>query len=214
MKLIREITEDYQVRKVNEDNGPPRYFIEGVFMQGNVKNRNGRVYPVEMLEEKVTNYIEGYVNANRAFGELGHPSTPTVDGKNVCMRIVELSRNGNDFVGKAQISKTPNGAIVEGLLSDGGRLGVSSRGLGSLKSVSGVQEVQNDYFIAAVDVVLDPSAPDAFVNALMEDVDWIYANDTWIPSYIDRARKTIKKTPKSNLEEVGIRLMENFFNRL
>lgn len=216
MKLITEISEQFTTSsQLDEATGKKRMYIEGIFMQGNIQNRNGRMYPTGMLSEKVEKYKDTFVERNRAFGELGHPNGPTVNGDRVCMRVVELKQDGNNFLGKAQVSSTPMGQIVEGLINDGGQLGVSSRGMGSLKPKNGINEVQSDFMLAAVDVVTDPSAQQAFVEGIMENVDWIQdIHGNWVKEYIDETQKKIHKTPKSNLKEEMIKAFEGFMKQL
>ena len=215
MKLITEISEDFEITEeiINEATNEKRLFIEGVFMQGGVKNRNGRIYPTDMLSEKVHQYNTSYVAGKRAYGELGHPSGPGINGDRICMRITELKQSGNDFLGKAQISSTPMGKIVEGLIKDGGQLGVSSRGMGSLVQKNGINEVQNDFVIAAVDVVTDPSAPNAFVDGIMEGVEFYYDSDrkTWMSEQI---KNEVKKMSVKELEEQKLFLFKRFINNL
>lgn len=175
MKLITEVTED--VRTIIEEgvDGKKNLFIEGVFMQANIKNRNGRLYPVNILENEVNRYIKEKVSTNRALGELNHPASPQVNPERACIRICELNRDGNNFLGKALVLNTPMGNIVRGIMEGGGQIGVSSRGMGTLKQSGMVTEVQSDFRLAtAADVVSDPSAPDAFVNGIMEDVEWFF----------------------------------------
>lgn len=178
MKLITELNE--QTSMISEDiDGEKQYFIEGVFLQGNLKNRNGRYYDVSILEREVNKYVSTYVKKNRAFGELGHPDGPTINLDRVSHMIVELKREGNNFMGKAKIiADNPMGKIAANFIKEGATLGVSSRGMGSLKpSAKGYQVVQSDFHLAtAADIVADPSAPDAFVNGIMEGVEWIWDN--------------------------------------
>jgi len=178
MKLITEVTEDIQVIKETiEEGGKKSYFIEGIFLQGDIKNRNGRKYPMDILEKEVNRYTENYIKKSRAFGELGHPSGPTINLERVSHMIKDIRRDGSNFVGKAKIMETPYGDIVKNLLSEGARIGVSSRGMGTLKENNGIMEVQNDFYLAtAADIVADPSAPDAFVNGIMEGVEWAWDN--------------------------------------
>ena len=176
MKLIKELIEEENLQFITEDkNGEKRYYIEGVFMQADVKNKNGRMYGSNMLSEKVDEYVKNFIEKNRAYGELGHPANPSINLERVSHRIVSLERDGSNFVGKAQVSSTPYGNIVKGLLEDGGKLGVSSRGLGSLMKENGVLKVQNDFMIVTpADIVADPSAPDAFVEGIMEGREWVW----------------------------------------
>ena len=201
MKLITEVTEDIQVIKETiEEGGKKSYFIEGIFLQGDIKNRNGRKYPMDILEKEVNRYTENYIKKSRAFGELGHPSGPTINLERVSHMIKDIRRDGSNFVGKAKIMETPYGDIVKNLLSEGARIGVSSRGMGTLKENNGIMEVQNDFYLAtAADIVADPSAPDAFVNGIMEGVEWAWDNGI-LRSHIEttvveQAAEEAKKSP-------------------
>ncbi len=216
MKLITEISENFTTSsQLDEATGKKRMFIEGIFMQGNIQNRNGRLYETNMLAEKVDVYRKTFIGQNRAYGELGHPNGPTVNGDRICMRIIELKQDSNNFLGKAQISSTPMGQIVEGLISDGGRMGVSSRGMGSLKQRNGINEVQNDFMLAAVDVVTDPSAQQAFVEGIMENVDWIQdIHGNWVKEYLDKTKKKIHRTSKADLKEEMLKVFEGFVKQL
>ena len=179
MKLIKEYNEDSLLCEAKVDEaGDKKHFIEGVFLQGNIKNRNGRVYPMETLTNEVKRYSEKYIANNRAFGELGHPDSPTVNLDRVSHLITELRPDGDNFIGKAKVMGTPMGEIVKNLINEGAKLGVSSRGMGSLKpGKDGANEVQDDFFLAtAADIVADPSAPDAFVEGIMEGKEWIWDN--------------------------------------
>ena len=207
MKLITELNEDVSYI-TEENNGKKSLFIEGVFMQGGIKNRNGRIYPMNVLEKEVQRYDENYVQKNRAFGELGHPQGPSINLDKISHRITSLRIEGNNIIGKAQISNTPMGKIAEGIISDGGVLGVSSRGMGSVKINSkGINEVQNDFYLAtAADIVHDPSAPDAFVNGIMEGVEWIYDEKLGLQSInlLEQQKKDIaanftRLTPENKL---------------
>ena len=175
MKLIREEIETAKVL-IEEKDGKKSMFIEGIFLQGNLKNRNGRFYPTEVLEKEVARYNESYVGKGRALGELGHPEGPTVNLDRVSHKIIDLHREGNNFVGKAKLLETPMGVIAKNLLDEGVSLGVSSRGMGSLRDTNeGYKVVGEDFMLAtAADIVADPSAPDAFVNGIMEGVDWVW----------------------------------------
>jgi len=179
MKLIKEYNEDSLLCEAKVDEaGDKKHFIECVVLQGNIKNRNGRVYPMETLANEVKRYSEKYIANNRAFGELGHPDSPTVNLDRVSHLITELRPDGDNFIGKAKIMGTPMGEIVKNLINEGAKLGVSSRGMGSLKpGKDGANEVQDDFFLAtAADIVADPSAPDAFVEGIMEGKEWIWDN--------------------------------------
>jgi hypothetical protein len=211
MKLITEICED--IEYVVESKGK-ELFIEGVFLQSNVKNRNGRVYPKEVLEKEVKRYTENYINKNRAFGELGHPDGPSINLERVSHMIKSLTLDGDNYIGKAKImTETPYGAIVSNLIKEGANLGVSSRGMGSVKSSNGSNVVQGDFYLAtAADIVADPSAPDAFVNGIMEGKEWIWENGIIREAVISRYHEEMKKTKQ--VEETKLRLYENFFEKL
>lgn len=211
MKLITEICED--IEYVVESKGK-ELFIEGVFLQSNVKNRNGRVYPKEVLEKEVKRYTENYINKNRAFGELGHPDGPSINLERVSHMIKSLTLDGDNYIGKAKImTETPYGAIVSNLIKEGANLGVSSRGMGSVKSSNGSNVVQGDFYLAtAADIVADPSAPDAFVNGIMEGKEWIWENGIIREADISQYHEEMKKTKQ--VEETKLRLYENFFEKL
>ena len=216
MKLITEVVEDVQVITEAKENGEKTYFIEGIFMQGNQKNRNGRIYPVDVLEREVGRYNTEYIQKNRAYGELGHPQGPTINLDRVSHMIKELYRDGDNFRGKAKIMDTPMGNIVKNLMSEGATLGVSSRGMGSLKAKNGANEVQNDFYLAtAGDIVADPSAPDAFVEGIMEGKEWVWDNgiikEVDIVNYRDEINESIRKRQK---EEATMQVFENFLQKL
>ena len=178
MKLICEVNEqDVEYITEAKENGQKDYKIKGVFMQGEIKNRNGRVYPMQVLDEQVKKYTDNYVNQNRAYGELGHPSGPTINLERVSHMITDLTKDGTNYIGEAKIMDTPYGKIVKNLMDEGAKLGVSSRGMGSLKQNGNSQVVQKDYHLAtAADIVADPSAPDAFVEGIMEGKEWVWDN--------------------------------------
>ena len=177
MKLICELQEAVNYELLEEENKPKQYFIEGIFMQSERKNKNGRIYPLEVLEKEVDRYVSEYVEPKRAFGELGHPDGPTVNLDRASHMIQSLKKEGKNFVGRAKILDTPNGKIVKSLIDEGARLGVSSRGMGTLKPEKKAQVVQNDFYLAtAADIVADPSAPNAFVDGIMEGKEWIWNN--------------------------------------
>ena len=215
MKLITEVHESIEyISEANED-GEKEFFIEGVFMQANQKNRNVRVYPTEVLQREVTRYNKEYVEKNRAFGELGHPQGPTINLERVSHMIKELKQDGDNFMGKAKIMDSPYGNIVKNLIREGASLGVSSRGMGSLKAKNGVNEVQSDFYLAtAADIVADPSAPDAFVEGIMEGVEWVYEGGKWVEQFIEQAQQEIHSVSKAELEETKLRVFENFLKRL
>ena len=213
MQLITEVFEDLQF--ITEEKGK-NLFIEGVFLQANKKNRNGRVYPTEVLQREVKRYTENYVDKNRAYGELGHPAGPTINLERVSHMIKELKQDGDNFIGKAKImTETPMGAIAKNLIGEGATLGVSSRGMGSVKKSSGTDVVQNDFYLAtAADIVADPSAPDAFVNGIMEGKEWVWENGGIREAQIASYKSEIQSAKKKQLEEVKIRVFENFFQKL
>jgi hypothetical protein len=213
MKLFTELVEDVQLISEAKEAGGKDYYIEGVFLQANIKNRNGRMYPVEVLENEVNRYVREVVNKNRAFGELGHPSGPSINLDRVSHIITELRKEGSDFYGKARLSKTPMGEIARGIMESGGQLGVSSRAMGSLKEERGVMVVQKDLKLStAADIVADPSAPDAFVNGIMEGVDWVYdpVKNTWLEQKLDDTKKLIRNMSKSELQEKRLAIFENY----
>ena len=207
MKLITEHTNE--VEYIVEGKNKQQY-IKGIFMQSDIKNQNGRIYPYSVLKKQVKEFNEKFVKQDRALGELGHPSGPSVNLDRVSHIITELHEDGKNFIGKAKIIDTPNGKIVKNLLESGVRLGVSSRGLGSIKTnKSGVNEVQDDFVLSTVDIVSDPSAPDAFVNGIMEGKEFSLTGE--VEYHI---RKEIKNTVKARLEEKKIKLFQNFIKNL
>jgi hypothetical protein len=214
MKLITEMIED--VEYLVESKGDTKhYYIEGVFMQAEQKNRNGRVYPTAHITPAVKEYTEKYVTQNRAMGELNHPSGPTVNLDKVSHIIKELKTDGNNFVGKAKVLDTPMGKIVKSLIDEGAKLGVSSRGMGSLKKNSrGINEVQNDFTLSAVDIVADPSAPDAFVNGILEGKEWVWDNGLLREQQIAQYEKEIKQASRKNLEEASLKAFKDFLSKL
>jgi hypothetical protein len=213
MKLISEYNENnVQCIVEKKENGEKNYVIEGVFAQADQKNRNGRIYPKQIMESAVKRYVEEQVNKKRAVGELNHPEGPTVNLDKVSHLITELRFEGNNVVGKAQILDTPMGKIVKGLLEGGVQLGVSTRGMGSLETRNGVMYVKDDFILNTVDIVQDPSAPDAFVNGIMEGVDWVWNNGILEPQVIEEMETEIKKAPKSVQPEVQIREFKNFLS--
>lgn len=205
-KLICEVTEDFVISE-EVKNDKKYLFVEGIFLQGGIKNRNGRIYPISVLEKEVDRYVENYVAKNRALGELGHPEGPTINLERVSHKIVSIKQDGGNFVGKAKIlESTDMGKIAAGLVRDGVQLGISSRGLGSLKPTKeGIMEVQDDFMLAtAGDLVADPSAPDAWLNAVMENKEWVFENGSWREVDLNQVQKAIKKTSKSNLDEAKL----------
>jgi len=220
MKLICEVNEEIQyVTEAADEEGKKNYFIEGIFMQGDIKNRNGRVYPSQVIANEVARYNKDFVQKKRAFGELGHPQGPTINLDRVSHMITDLKQEGSDFVGKAKIMDTPMGKVVKNLMDEGATLGVSSRGMGSLKqNKQGIMEVQNDFMLAtAGDIVADPSAPNAFVRGIMEGVDWIFdvASGSWTAqSEVEQIVTETKKLSKRQLEEQKYTLFKRFLNSL
>jgi len=214
MKLITESIEDVQVL-VEESNGKKNLYIEGVFLQGDIKNRNGRVYPFSVLEREVGRYNESYVAAGRALGELGHPDGPTVNLDRVSHKIVSLKAEGSNFIGKAQILSTPMGNIAKSLLESGVKLGVSSRGMGSIEEKNGANYVRDDFMLAtAADIVADPSAPDAFVNGIMEGKEWVWDNGILKESKVAKYQRYISESTRKNIEERSLKVFEDFLFNL
>jgi hypothetical protein len=214
MKLITESIEDVQVL-VEESNGKKNLYIEGVFLQGDIKNRNGRVYPFRVLEREVGRYNESYVAAGRALGELGHPDGPTVNLDRVSHKIVSLRAEGSNFIGKAQILSTPMGNIAKSLLESGVKLGVSSRGMGSIEEKNGANYVRDDFMLAtAADIVADPSAPDAFVNGIMEGKEWVWDNGILKESKVAKYQRYISESTRKNIEERSLKVFEDFLFNL
>ena len=217
MKLITELVEDVQLISEAKETGGKDYYIEGIFLQANIKNRNGRMYPVDVLENEVSRYTREVINKNRAFGELGHPSGPSINLDRVSHIITELYRDGNNFIGKAKISKTPMGEIARGIMESGGQLGVSSRAMGSLREEKGVMVVQKDLRLStAADIVADPSAPDAFVNGIMEGVEWLYdpVKGTWLEQKLHETRNKLHKMTMSQIEEQRLVILEDYLTSL
>ncbi len=217
MKLIKEHTEtvNYLIED-DKETGKKNYNIEGVFLQAEIKNRNGRSYPKEILDKEVKRYMKENVKKNRAYGELGHPDSPTINLDRVSHMIKDLKLEGNDFVGKAKIMDTPYGKIVKSLIDEGASLGVSSRGMGSLKTTKdGTSEVQKDFMLAtAADIVADPSAPDAFVRGVMEGKEWMFVDGKFVEQDIDAIKSTITKASRSQLEEAKLFAFANFLNKI
>ena len=216
MKLIREEVESVEFI-VEQKNGKKSMYIEGVFLQGNIKNRNGRMYPMETLRREVGRYNENHVQSGRALGELGHPDGPTVNLDRVSHKIVSLRESGSNFIGKAKILSTPMGKIASSLIEEGVKLGVSSRGIGSLKQTrEGVNIVGDDFMLAtAADIVADPSAPDAFVEGIMEGKEWIWDGGILREKYAEQTQKTINSlVVQRKLEEKKLDLFNDFLNNL
>ena len=217
MKLIREEIESVKFLVETTKSGKKSLYIEGVFLQGNIKNRNGRMYPMETLRKEVARYNESNVNSGRALGELGHPDGPTVNLDRVSHKIVSLRESGSNFIGKAKILNTPMGKIASALVEDGVKLGVSSRGIGSLKTTrEGVNIVGDDFMLAtAADIVADPSAPDAFVEGIMEGKEWVWDGGLLREKYAEQTKNTINNLVyQKKLEEHKIELWNNFLSNL
>lgn len=216
MKLITEVNE--QVRYIAEESssGKKNLYIEGIFLQSNLKNRNGRMYPGEVMEKEVERYMKESVANKRAFGELGHPDGPSINLDRVSHIITELWKDGDNWMGKAKITETPMGNIARGLIESGGQLAVSSRGLGTLReNKEGVQVVQDDFHLAtAADIVADPSAPDAFVRGIMENKEWVIVNGVWTEQHCDMAKRNIRKANKKQLEEAKLAVFNKFLQNL
>ena len=215
MKLITEGNfENVQVLE-EEANGKKHLYIEGVFLQADIKNRNGRVYPFGVLEREVGRYNEQYIGAGRALGELGHPDGPTVNLDRVSHKIVSLKAEGSNFMGKAQILTTPMGDIAKNLLENGVKLGVSSRGMGSIEERNGSNYVRDDFMLAtAADIVSDPSAPDAFVNGIMEGKEWIWENGIIKEVNIAKYHRYISESTRKNIEERSLKVFNHFLQNL
>lgn len=218
MKLITETIEDVRYVTEAKEDGSKNMYIEGVFLQSAIKNRNGRMYPEEVMDSEVARYVKEAVDRNCAWGELGHPNGPQINLNLVSHRTVSLRKEGTDYIGKALITNTPMGNTAKGLIESGGSLGVSSRGMGSLKlNKEGVNEVQNDFRLAtAADIVADPSAPSAWVNGIMESVEWFYDEKMgWkAVELAEEAKKQIRSLSSRELQERKLKLFENYVNRL
>ena len=215
MKLISEYTENnIEVIIEANENGKKKYIIEGVFAQAETKNRNGRIYPMEVMEKAVGKYVGDQVSKGRAVGELNHPDGPTVNLDKVSHKIESLDMDGKDVVGRATILETPMGQIVKGLLDGKVQLGVSTRGMGSLQNNGNAMVVKPDFILNAVDIVQDPSAPSAFVNGVMEGVEWVWNNGIIEPQAIEMMETEIKKAPRADLYETQVREFKNFLSLL
>ena len=214
MKLITELNESVQYITEEKD-GKKSLFIEGPFLVTERQNCNGRMYKEETMRKEVQRYHENYINKNRAFGELGHPDTPSINLDRVSHLIVSLRQEGNDWIGKAKILDTPMGNIARNLIEGGAQLGVSSRGMGSLKSVNGVNIVQDDFYLAtAADIVADPSAPGAFVQGIMEGKEWMLVDGVWTEMQYEQAQSTIRRASAAEIEAVSLQIFENFLKTL
>jgi len=214
MKLIKELNEELQYIQEEKD-GKKTLYIEGVFLQSNLKNRNGRVYPKEVMQKEVARYTAEQIDKKRALGELGHPDGPSLNLDRVSHMIVSLKEDGDNWVGKAKILETPMGKIAANLIEAGAQLGVSSRGLGSIKEKNGINEVQDDFMLAtAADIVADPSAPDAYVQGIMESREWVMVDGVWTAREMEQAQQIISKASSRELEEAKMQVFSSFLERL
>ena len=214
MKLITETIEDIEVMTEANANGGKSYKIKGVFMQADIKNRNGRVYPVQTLAKEVARYTQEFINKKRAFGELGHPDGPTVNLERVSHMITSLKPEGKNFIGEAKVMDTPYGKIVKNLIDEGAQLGVSSRGMGSIQQSQGRNVVGKDFYLAtAADIVADPSAPDAFVEGIMENKEWVWDNGILKSIEVEQYKEEIEKTKRSKLVEVKANIFKDFISK-
>ena len=215
MKLIREEIETAKVTITEGKNGKKSHFIEGVFLQGEIKNRNGRMYPISTLQREAVNYNKKYIEKGRALGELGHPDGPTINLDRVSHLITSLKQEGNNYVGKARLLDTPMGNIAKNLIDEGVKLGVSSRGLGTIRERDGVKVVMDDFMLAtAADIVADPSAPDAFVNGIMEGKEWIYNNGSVQEQTVEQIKKRIDNAALNQMEEVKLSAFNQYLQSL
>ena len=216
MKLISEEAQDIEFLTEEKKGGGKNYFIEGVFMQAETKNRNGRVYPKAVLQKEAKRYSDSFIKTKRAFGELGHPDGPTVNLERVSHMIEELEEVDNNFMGRAKILDTPYGKIVKNLIDEGARFGVSSRGMGSLiPAKDGIQEVQGDFYLAtAADIVADPSAPDAFVAGIMEGKEWIWDNGIIKEAEIQAIKEKVEQSSRKDREQTLVSAFEDFITKL
>jgi len=215
MKLISEEVTQSEFLIEQNDKGQKDYKIKGIFLQSNIKNRNGRIYPKEILVKEVNRYNKEFINKKRAFGELGHPDGPTVNLERVSHMITKLYPDGDNFIGEAKVMNTPYGKIVKGLIDEGAQLGVSSRGMGSLINRGGKNYVRDDFYLAtAADIVADPSAPDAFVEGIMEGKEWVWENGALIEKDIEAWRMEIYKAKKFELDDKKLKVFESFLKKL
>jgi len=215
MRLIREEINDAQYIIEEVDGGKKNYSIKGIFLQGDIKNRNGRVYPTNVLHKEVTRYNKEFINKNRAFGELGHPEGPTVNLERVSHMIKKLYPEGKNYIGEAKIMDTPYGKIVKNLIDEGAKLGVSSRGMGSLVQRNGQSFVGEDFYLAtAADIVADPSAPDAFVEGIMENKEWVWNNGILVEQDVAAWKQELIKTKRIELAEKKASIFKDFLNKL
>lgn len=214
MKLIKEVFDTVNYLTEDKD-GQKQLYIEGPFLVAEKKNKNGRLYEYNTMKKEVHRYTEDYINKNRAFGELGHPDTPTINLDRVAILITGLREDGTQWIGKAKVLDTPMGNIAKKIIEGGGQVGVSSRGLGSLKNVNGVNVVQPDFYLAtAADIVADPSAPGAFVEGIMEGKEWMLVDGVWTDKDQTQAIRQIKQASRKEIEQVSLRIFENFIKKL
>ena len=225
MKLITEVVEEVSLTtELDEATGKKSHFIEGIFMQGDLKNRNGRIYPSAVLEKEMVRYQKDFIDTKRALGELGHPEGPTINGDRVSHLITEMKRDGSNFIGKAKILGTPMGEIVKTFMDEGVLFGVSTRGLGSVKATKeGIMEVQNDFHLSTVDIVTDPSGPNCFVNGVMENVEYYYdiASNSWLPAQaqsevaevVEDIQKEVKVAYKRTVRQIDENLAGRMFEK-
>ena len=215
MKLIREEIETAKVTITEGKNGKKNHFIEGVFLQGEIKNRNGRMYPISTLQREAASYNSKYIEKGRALGELGHPDGPTINLDRVSHLITSLKQEGNNYVGKARLLDTPMGNIAKNLIDEGVKLGVSSRGLGTIRERDGVKVVMDDFMLAtAADIVADPSAPDAFVNGIMEGREWVYNSGAIQEQTVEQIKKRIDNAALNQMEEVKLSAFNQYLQQL
>ena len=213
MKLITEVFQDVQYLEEKKEAGGSNLYIEGIFMQSDKQNKNGRMYPRGIMEKEVARY-QDLIREKRSLGELGHPPNPTINLNQVSHLITELRMDGSNVIGKAKILGTPMGKIAENFIREGVSLGVSSRGVGSLKERNGINEVQDDFHLATVDIVADPSAPDAFVTGIMENAEWILENNVWKMIEVEQAQKLIRNAPKGSLEEAKLQVFNAYLRSI
>jgi hypothetical protein len=217
MKLICEVNEDLKIITESNEAGEKQFFLEGILMQGNLKNKNGRMYPTQTLANEVARYNREFVEQNRAYGELGHPQGPTINLERVSHMIKELRQDGDNFIGRAKILDTPYGNIVKNLMKEGAKLGFSSRGMGSLVKRGEIMEVQNDFYLAtAADIVADPSAPQALANGIMEGKEWVWDNGILVEKDVAQIRKGIDEgyASKENRETILLNAFNKFLHKL
>jgi hypothetical protein len=215
VKLISESAEDVEYIVEEKENGKKNYKIRGIFMQADVKNRNGRVYPLEVLQKEVAKYNKNFIRENRAFGELGHPEGPTVNLERVSHMVTELHPDGKNFIGEAKIIETPMGKIVKNLIDEGAKLGVSSRGMGSLEQKNGANYVRDDFYLAtAADIVADPSAPNAFVEGIMEGKEWVWDHGSLVEAHVAEMKKVFDVKKRQRDAKIGALAFANFLKKL